>query len=274
MKKTVSFLILFISMPLLAPPKSFKLTPKKTPTFDEVLQGFESEVSHSAALPAAAKSSTQFLPERPQSQANDGDDGFDATDDLSNTREIINQPVQTWMTTLYESYYKTVHERCVFQRFCQAIGAKKKYSVLVDLLAKGQLTNYIDELNRTNVSTGDSLLNEALCQAIQDQEKEVLIKLLSETLEYSNNLSRETKHRIDIFLKQDNAQTSQDISKKVSDYLERIRLVTQIRNTLAGKDYQGPNLLAMTSAAYTRISELTEEVITNNLKSNGEEAPK
>jgi len=274
MKKIVSFVILCISAPLLAPPRSLNVNTRKAPTFNELLEHFESETPNPAALPAAAKSSIQFVPERPQSQANDDDDGFDATDDLSNTHEIIDQPVQTWMTTLYEGYYKTIHEKCVFQRFCQAIGATRKYNVLMALLGEGKLKIYINELNSANVGTGDSLLNEALREAIRDQETEILIRLLSEDLKYTKILCPETKQAIDIFLQQHNKQTSEDISKQVSNYLERIRLVTQIRNTLGDKKYEGPNLLAMTSAAYAHVAQLTEEVITNTLNVSEKEKPK
>lgn len=187
------------------------------------------------------------------------------SDDLSDAEVKPLEAPQTWVTVLYEKYYRAMHEQCLIQRFCQQIGLKKKYTILHELLVEGQLTNYIDELNKKNISTGDSLLNEALCQAIIDDQRDIVIKLLSETLEYSDRLSKETKQRIDSFLEQDNSDKQKNISKEVSEYLERVRLTTQIRHTLNGVTYQGPNFIAITASASAHIRALTDNVVNNTL---------
>ena len=203
----------------------------------------------------------------PTKNNNDDDDFDDLNDETPNPRKKIDQSGQNWMTILYEKYYKVANEQFLYQRFCQLIGARKKYTVLEELLHKGQLTNYIDELNARSISTGNSLLNEALCQAIQDNQNDTVIKLLSETSKYTNGLSAETKQKLDAFLEEDNKTKQNDISKKVSDYLERIRLTILIRHTFAGTDYNGPNFLTMAAATSVHIKDLTKGVITNNLPS-------
>lgn len=205
-----------------------------------------------------------------KSNNNDDDDETEFTDfvvttDMSDVNVKPHQTTQTWTTVLYEKYYKIVHEQCAYQRFCKLVGAKKKYAVLDELCTKGQLTNYIEELNSNNIGTGNSLLNEALCEAIHDDQSDIIIKLLSEASKYIDGLSIATKKSLNSFLLENNNKNQDDISKEVSEYLERMRLTTKIIHMLNGTEYNGPNYLTIASAAQAYIATLTDAVKTDTL---------
>ena len=171
-------------------------------------------------------------------------------------------------------YHKNFNEACLVQKFCQTTGARKKYDILLDLVKKGQLSNYIERLNRTSVGTGNSLLNEALAQAIQDGQQNSLIRLLSEDLPYNRILSEQTKTDIDRFLEEDKKAHQNVMSKNLADNLERLRLTTQIRHVIIGQGYSGPNLVLMTAAASACVQKLTDSVANNTLTViNTEEQP-
>ena len=297
MKKKLLFVLGLNSIYMFAPPKGFNHQRTRSNAPENITNGAMAVSAVAPGhLPATIGSSMNFLREEhraataPAGQtqhpsrsttsaavadANYLDEGSDNDDvdlstfavatDLSDANSVPVQQPKGWMALLFKKYYRVTNERCLFQRFCQALGTKRKYLVLLELLEKGQLTNYIDELNQTSVSTGDSLLNEAICQAIQDGKREILIQLLSETLDYKDRLSKETKERIDICLQQDTTDHQLNVSKQLTAYSERIRLTTQIRHALRDSTYEGPNILAMTAHAYAQVKQLTEHIVTNNL---------
>ncbi|MBI2344546.1 hypothetical protein HYV10_00540 [Candidatus Dependentiae bacterium] len=234
--------------------------------------GVQSTLSTSAAsTPSTHQRATNSL----QNQNEDEEDDsylqfYSLRDDLSdvNPLDTHNQEPPTLIGTLIAKCHHLNNGHYPLQRFGELFGTQKKYDFLLKLLDRGQLINHINKLNRKNISTGDSLLNEALNQAVQDDKRKELIRLLSETLIFSDKLSTETKQRVDIFLQEKQTIDRVQVSNQVSEYLEQQRLITQIRHALTQGTYQGPDILNMTAAAYDHIQTLTDGVIANNLAVN------
>jgi hypothetical protein len=289
MKKKLLLILSLGNISMFAPPKGFRSTAPKAdalqwvPSAPEVsCVGAAAAAAH--ALPEEARASVSLLREESGILGDDERslakfavewDDLDLSEAKAKAKALPLQHPETWKAVLYEKYHKAVNEQCIFQRFCQALGTKKKYTVLDELLSKGQLVNYIDELNETDISTGDSLLNEALCQGVQDNQGEILMRLLLETLEFKDKLPEETKERISTFLKKYKDRKQLDVAKKLVECLEIVRAIAQIDHAHKGDSpHEEPNLLAIAAAAHLTVQKIALDVATNALVVTKEDVKK